>query len=150
MNPMTTRFTELLDRHGGRLEDWPPREREAARAFAARDPEAARALAAAREIDRLLDRWVAPEPAPGLRQRLASIPALHPAPRPLWRIVFEAVIGASPARMAVSGFATALALGVAMGMSPAGSLLDDVIEPATVVDVEFASLAQSMIEEYSE
>lgn len=53
-------FMQALDRHGGRIDRWPHEVRDAARAFAAGDPAAARELARAAALEASLERLVAP------------------------------------------------------------------------------------------
>ncbi len=52
----------LLDRHGGRPEAWPAEVRSTIEAEAARDPEAAAALAEATKLERYLAAAVEPQP----------------------------------------------------------------------------------------
>ena len=64
-------FGDCLDRYGANLEDWPPQDRAAGRAFADTDP-GRRQLDAARAFDALLTEALAvPEPL-GLKQRILA------------------------------------------------------------------------------
>ena len=64
-------FGDCLDRYGANLEDWPPQDHAACRAFADTDP-GRRQLDAARAFDALLTETLAvPEPL-GLKQRILA------------------------------------------------------------------------------
>ena len=64
-------FGDCLDRYGANLEDWPPQDHAAGRAFADTDP-GRRQLDAARAFDALLTETLAvPEPL-GLKQRILA------------------------------------------------------------------------------
>jgi hypothetical protein len=87
---MTTpeRFIALLETYGGRTERWPEDERAGALALLERSAEARAQLAAAADLDALLDRVAAPVPAAALTARiLATAPrgtagrTLRPAAR---------------------------------------------------------------------
>lgn len=144
---MLEKFLNLLDRHGGRIESWP--ESEAAAAFASRNPKAAQALAQARRLERAMDRWQAPEPPPGLRGRLASIPAMEDAPgTPAWMATLRGLLGGAGWRAAGS-MAIALAAGVAVGLSSFGSDMLPLLlaDPVTSIESEVEAFALDLIEE---
>ncbi len=144
---MLEKFLSLLDRHGGRIETWP--ESEAATAFAARDPNAAQALEQARRLERALDSWQAPDPPPGLRGRLASIPAMEDAPRtPAWMAALGALLGGTGWR-AAGGMAFALAAGVTLGLSSFGTdtLPLTLADPVASIESEVEAFALDLIEE---
>lgn len=65
------RFEQLAAAYGGDLKRWPAAEREAAQAFAARDPGVSeRLLFEARQIDAALNASSMPEVSPELRARV--------------------------------------------------------------------------------
>ena len=74
----TERYERLAEAYGADIGRWPQADREAARVFQAREPEAARRiLAEAAALDHLLHRWSTPAPGAALRERV-----LAGAPRP--------------------------------------------------------------------
>ncbi|MDD9935403.1 MAG: hypothetical protein OXT09_17475 [Myxococcales bacterium] len=73
-----TRFTELLDVHGADLQRWPEPVRDAARALAASDAQAAELLQQARQLDDVLDSWESLPPSTELQRAVAEIPLRHP------------------------------------------------------------------------
>jgi hypothetical protein len=76
------RLTELLDAYGAQPERWPDGERTAMRALLERSAEARAHLAAAADLDALLDRAVTAAPAPDLAARiLAAAPRRTTVPR---------------------------------------------------------------------
>ena len=74
-----TRFQELVAAYGGDVRRWPAAERETAQEFAGREPAAARLLADAADLDRLLDAGAAAVPPADLAARIvASLPTDGP------------------------------------------------------------------------
>lgn len=139
---MLEKFLRLLDRRGGRIESWP--ESEAATAYSDRDPEAARALDQARRLERVLDSWHAPEPPPGLRGRLASIPAMERAQRTSsWSVALRVFLGGLGWR-AATGMAVALITGIAVGLSSFGSGALDLAMGDPVAGIESEAIALAM------
>lgn len=68
------RFAALAEAYGGEIDRWPEAERFAALSLAGRSEEARTLLADAHGLDFLLSRFdTAPEPPPGLRERVASL-----------------------------------------------------------------------------
>ena len=135
MNGMARRFSALLDRYGGRLREWPDADLEAVRQFAARDPDARRELAAGQALERTLDALAAPAVTPALRQRLLDLPDLAgsatlpaPARRRVWR--------RSPGWRWRGVLAGAFAMGLMVGFSPVGEMLDGVFAPQPGIDIE--------------
>ena len=100
MNGMARRFSALLDRHGGRLREWPDADLEAVRQFAARDPDARRELAAGQALERTLDALAAPAVTP------ASAPAA-PGPAGSGRVGYPAGTGTAESLAQIAGLALA-------------------------------------------
>ncbi len=150
MSRWTSWFGELLDRHGGRIERWPERDREAARAFAERDRAAASELARAECLELALDDWHAPGPSPDLRRRIASVPALEGVPEPEPQVPNGWVAWTLGRWREAGGILVALALGIATGVSPVGAALDEVIDPGTGLEMEIDLLVQGLLEEDNE
>lgn len=140
-------FSRQLDRRGGRIERWT--EREAARAFVEREPEAARELARAERLEYALDLWRAPESSPDLRRRLASIPALEPRRRgPAWLQALRGLgLGLGGGWRTAGGLAAMFAFGFAAGLL---DLDADTLAPANPIvefEGEVVTLALGLLEE---
>ena len=70
------RFAALAEAYGGEIDRWPEAERFAALSLAGRSAEARTLLADAHGLDFMLSRFdTAPDPSPGLRERVASLRA---------------------------------------------------------------------------
>ncbi|MDR6623756.1 hypothetical protein [Caulobacter segnis] len=142
------RFEDLADIHGGDIARWPEGEREAARALlAAEAPRLAPLLAAAAQLDRLLDLAPAQSPSAALMGRLISA-----APRPSgggrrWIAGLSAALGLSaaafagvlvgvtvgrPAQMAAPVAVATAAEPVVTAVDTASSLQDAIFEPAAL------------------
>src|SRR4051812_25469302 len=107
------RFEDLADIYGGEIARWPEAEREAARAFLARD--AARlspVLASASQLDRLLDLAPAQSPGAALLGRLISAAPQAPNTARRWIAGLGAALGLSATAFA------GIAVGVAVGRPP--------------------------------
>ena len=102
-----TRFEELIDAYGARLERWPEVEREAARAYAMASPETSRLLAEALTLDQALDAWTLPPESAALRETIVSA---APGPRARAFVL-------RPIRLwwAGAGLAAACAMGMVVG-----------------------------------
>jgi len=124
------RFQALLDARGGDPDRWPERERSVALAFAARSPEAARALAAAQELDRLLTSGLAREAGANLAYRITAAAAMDrvPAPRPFRSLFDRWRVGAATAAAAAS-----MALGMVVGLETNAAVLD--LAPQESIDL---------------
>lgn len=124
-------FTALLDRHGGRQDQWPAAERAAAERLLAVSPEAAAALAEAQRIERFMRAF---DPGGQVGQDalirlsnsvLARIPAERVRRHPWWRAALDhlgTALGAGREwgpRVAVSVVAAAVLGVVAGGFLPA-------------------------------
>jgi len=95
------RFEDLAGTYGGEIARWPEGEREAARALLA--AEAARlapVLAAAAQLDRLLDLAPAQSPDAALLGRLIAAAPRPAAPARLWIAGLGAALGLSAAAFA--------------------------------------------------
>jgi hypothetical protein len=115
-DPDLAAFRAVLDAYGAEPARWPAERRAAALALLRRSPEARAALAAARDLDRVLD-IAAPAPVPAdlLGRVLAAAPRAR-AGRRGWGWLWQPA-----AAMVAAGF-----LGIAMGQyllpfSPIGS-----------------------------
>ena len=123
------RFEDLAETYGGESARWPEGEREAARALlAAEGPRLTPVLAAAVQLDRLLDLAPAQSPNAALLGRLiTAAPTAAPSSR-RWIAGLTAALGLSAAAFA------GVAVGVSMGR-PA-------VAPAPVVTVASAAAEQ--------
>ncbi|UAL09537.1 hypothetical protein [Caulobacter segnis] len=137
------RFEALAESYGGEIARWPEGEREAARALLAAHAERlSPVLAAAAQLDRLLDLAPAPAPDAALLGRLIAA-----APRPTgqarrWIAGVGAALGLSAAALA------GVAVGVAIGRpaevaAPVGS-------ESVVTAVDTSAALQDAIAEPSE
>ncbi len=112
------RFEALAEAHGGAIARWPDDARPAAEAFAASEPQVARAiLARAESLDAALDAWRPPTPNHALRERvIAAAPkAIRRAVRWTW------VIGAGAGAGLCAATAAGLLLGVALSFQTSQS-----------------------------
>lgn len=98
--PLTlARFTELLDAYGAELTRWPELERPRAAELIDAQPQAAKLLAEAAQLDGLLDSYHTPEPAPRLRARVLEVPLVAARGRRrlgfrlAWAVALSCVIG---------------------------------------------------------
>lgn len=104
------RLRAILDAYGADPARWPEPEREGALRLLARSPEAAKHRDRARELDALLDRATAYEPAPGLLARVLARPGRRRAS------LFEELWPFGPIWRPAFGMAAAMVLGVAVGL----------------------------------
>jgi hypothetical protein len=103
------RFRALTLSYGGRLERWPSREREAARALCAESAEARALLAAEAGLDEALASAApAPDLPPELWRRLNELPARAPQRRLFWPFQRAWIPAVSWALAAVVGVAWGL------------------------------------------
>lgn len=114
------RFETLALAYGGDLRRWPEAERNAAEAFVAGSPEAARAvLREAGDLDAVLDGWASPAPSAALRERvLAAAPKDRTRVRPLRHGLGLWLSGA--------GFAAVAAAGVVVGFAASSAAVSNV------------------------
>jgi hypothetical protein len=137
------RFEDLAETYGGDIARWPEGEREAARALLARD--AARlspVLAAASQLDRLLDLAPAQSPNAALLGRLITAAPQAPNAARRWIAGLGAALGLSAAAFA------GIAVGVAVGRPPAEPVM--VAEQPVVTAVDTSSALQDAIAEPAE
>ena len=130
-------FGDRLDRYGANLEDWPPADRAAGRAFAD-TTEGRRQLDAARAFDALLAETAAvPEPL-GLKQRILANVDFRKGPMdfmswlsaPLWRLI---ALAAAP-----------LAVGFTLGFTyPGTDSLEEAVAVIAFSEIEEANGADS-------
>lgn len=123
------RFQTLAEAYGGVIGRWPEETRDEAYACLAAAPEAAaRALAAARDLDEALDGAPSPSPSRALRERiLATAPTARPARAAVWRWLTGAGVGL--------GLATAAAAGIVIGVDlSAASAGEDAMLVAAAYD----------------
>lgn len=138
------RFEDLAETYGGEIARWPEGEREAARALLAAQPERLNPmLAAAAQLDRLLDIAPAQSPDAALLGRLIAA-----APQPVnaarrWIAGVGAALGLSAAAFA------GIAVGVAVGR-PQSATPVVVAEQPVVTAVDTSSALQDAIAEPSE
>ena len=138
------RFEDLTEIYGGDIARWPEGEREAARALlAANRRRLGPALAAAAQLDRLLDMAPAQHPDAALLGRLIAA-----APRPAgtgrrWIAGLGAALGLSAAAFA------GIAVGVAVGRPPAAASVAMAEQPV-VTAVDTSAALQDAIAEPSE
>ncbi|PHY22923.1 hypothetical protein [Caulobacter sp. BP25] len=143
------RFEDLAEIYGGDIARWPEGEREVARALLAAQAERlAPVLAAAAQLDRLLDLAPAQSPSAALMGRLISAAPQAVAPARRWIAGLSAALGLSAA--AVAGVAT----GVMMERSPLAVAPSMAAAPApdpvvTAVDTS-ASLQDALAEPAAE
>jgi hypothetical protein len=134
-------FQTLLDAHGGDPERWPVRDRAAALDLAARSPEAAQALAAARRLDTLLVAGLTAEAGENLRFRItagAGIARAAAADGRRW-----AMLGRWRAGAATAAAAASIALGMLVGIETGvATVLED--EPTQTMDL--AALAYGEVD----
>lgn len=111
----TERYTSLAEAYGADIRRWPDADRDAARDWQAREPEAARrALAEALVLDEALDAWRPPAASADLRERIL---ALAPKPR--------AVLSGVRLWLSGAGLAAACAAGVVVGMAGSSAAVSD-------------------------
>lgn len=138
------RFEDLAEIYGGEIARWPEAEREAARALLAVNRERLQpALAAAAQLDRLLDMAPAQHPDAALMGRLIAA-----APRPAgagrrWIAGLGAALGLSAAAFA------GIAVGVAVGRPPTAAPVV-VAEQPVVTAVDTSAALQDAIAEPAE
>lgn len=138
------RFEDLAETYGGEIARWPEGEREAARALLAAHPERlGSALAAAAQLDRLLDLAPAQGPDAALLGRLIAA-----APQPInaarrWIAGLGAALGLSAA--AFAGIAVGVAVGRPQAVAPVV-----VAEQPVVTAVDTSAALQDAIAEPSE
>lgn len=138
------RFEDLAEIYGGDIARWPEGEREAARAVLATKAERlAPVLAAAAQLDRLLDLAPAQSPDAALIGRLISAAPRPAAAGPRWIAGLSAALGLSAAAFA------GVFVGVAVERSPQAAApvaVAAAVEPVvTAVDTN-ASLQDALAE----
>lgn len=137
------RFEDLAETYGGEIARWPEGEREAARALlAANGPRLAPVLAAAAQLDRLLDLAPAQGPSAALLGRLITAAPQPVASARRWIAGLGAALGLSAAALA----------GVAVGVviaRPAAIEAPVAAEPV-VTAVDTSAALQDAISEPSE
>lgn len=130
------RFEALVAAYGGDPLRWPEAERVAAQMLAARDGAAARLLAEAEALDRLLDEAPAAAVNAALAARILAArpqPAIGDRLRALWSDLF----GGAPAWAPALGLVAAVALGTGVQAAAADRLgLDEAIETADGAESE--------------
>lgn len=140
------RFEDLAEIYGGDIARWPEGEREAARALLATEAERlAPVLAAAGQLDRLLDlapaqspdaalmgRLIsaAPQPAGGGRRWIAGLTAAFGLTAAAFAGVLVGVTIGRPAQMAAPVAVTTAAEPVVTAVDTSASLQDALAEPA--------------------
>jgi hypothetical protein len=115
------RFETLAEAYGGDVSRWPLAERDGAALLMAQAPQDCQAvLAAAGDLDGLLDAW-RPQPAPhALREAiLAAAPAPRAVRRGLAAWLFPAGLGAGLAAACAAGVITGAQIS-ALGQAPEG------------------------------
>ncbi|MBP5856444.1 hypothetical protein KAJ83_05455 [Marivibrio halodurans] len=126
------RFAALAEAYGASIARWPAAERGPARDFRAAAPaEAARLLAEAATLDRMLDEWAAPDMPANLAPRLAG----HARPGTAARLR-RLLQWPGPIWQPAGAFAAALMLGLGLGvgapdMAPLGGLVSAETPTAT-------------------
>jgi hypothetical protein len=111
------RYQSLAEAYGGDVGRWPEAERERARAWAAREPEAARSvLDEAEALDTMLDAWRPSAVPAALRERVL---AGAPRPRTARRGLGLWLTGA--------GLAAAGVAGVIVGMAGSSAAVSDAL-----------------------
>ena len=94
-----TRFSELLDAYGTRLELWPATERQAAEVLLAADAEAQRLVATHAPLEALLNDYAVADVSPRLRARVLEVPAVAARTqrrfgfRLAWAVAFSCLVG---------------------------------------------------------
>ena len=142
------RFEDLAETYGGDIARWPEGEREAARALLSAEAERlAPVLAAAAELDRLLDLAPARSPDAALLGRLISAAPRPAAAGPRWIAGLSAALGLSAAafagvfvgvaverspRMAAPVAVAVAAEPVVTAVDTSASLQDAIAEPAAL------------------
>ncbi len=101
------RLTTLAEAYGADPRRWPVRDREAAQALLAREPETGRLLHAERALDAALEAWRTASPSHVLRAAVLR-GAPRPARRPAW-------LRAAGTWLSGAGLAAAAAAGVLVG-----------------------------------
>ncbi len=139
------RFEDLAEIYGGEIARWPEGEREAARALVSAHPERlSPVLAAAAQLDRLLDLAPAQSPNAALLGRLITAAPQPVASTRRWIAGLGAALGLSAAAFA------GVAIGVATGRAPQAAAPVVAQAEPVVTAVDTSAALQDALAEPSE
>ena len=143
-NPMTIEaLREMLDAYGGDPDRWPVRDRDAAEALIARDPQAAAMQADAAALDAMLNQMVAPEDvSEDTRQAILAVPQHVRQDKPARSWSFGLDLGFLLPRLA--GITAAGILGFYIGFA------DLVTIPGDAASTPYYDLTGLVFDDYAE